>query len=212
MNDFIESLNWRYATKKYDASKKISAQDLETLKEAVQLSVSSAGLQPYRVIVVESDEVKNKLTEAAMGNNKNVFADASHLFIFAAEKNLGNAHVEDYMANISDTRNVDKESLKDFEGMIKGSINSRNDNENESWAAKQAYIALSNLINAAAVLKIDSTPMEGFEGKKIDEILNLNEKGLTTSVIAAVGYRHSEDNFQNLKKVRKPKNELFITI
>lgn len=212
MTDFIESLNWRYATKKYDASKKVSNNDLETLKEAVQLSVSSAGLQPYRVVVVESDEAKKKLAEGAMGNNKNVFTDASHLFIFAVEKNLGDEHVEDYMNNISETRNVEKESLKDFEGMIKGSIDSRNDKENESWAGKQAYIALSNLINAAAVLKIDSTPMEGFDGKKIDEILNLNEKGLTTSVIAAVGYRHSEDNFQNLKKVRKPKQELFITI
>ncbi|WP_297332440.1 NAD(P)H-dependent oxidoreductase [Flavobacterium sp.] len=212
MTDFIESLNWRYATKKYDASKKVSNNDLETLKEAVQLSVSSAGLQPYRVVVVESDEAKNKLAEAAMGNNKNVFADASHLFIFAVEKNLGDEHVEDYMDNISETRNVEKESLKDFEGMIKGSIDSRNEKENQSWAGKQAYIALSNLINAAAVLKIDSTPMEGFDANKVDEILNLNDKGLTTSVIAAVGYRHSDDNFQNLKKVRKPKQELFITI
>lgn len=212
MTDFIESLNWRYATKKYDASKKVSNNDLETLKKAVQLSVSSGGLQPYRVVVVESDEAKNKLAEAAMGNNKNVFADASHLFIFAVEKNLGDEHVEDYMDNISETRNVEKESLKDFEGMIKGSIDSRNEKENQSWAGKQAYIALSNLINAAAVLKIDSTPMEGFDANKVDDILNLNDKGITTSVIAAVGYRHSDDNFQNLKKVRKPKQELFITI
>ena len=213
MSNLIDSLNWRYATKKYNPEKKVSKADLDILKEALQLSVSSAGLQPYRVVVIADQTVKEKLAEAtAMGNNKNVYKDASHLFIFVVEKNLGSEHVADYISNISKTRGVPEENLSDFKGMIEGSINSRDEEGNLNWAAKQAYIALSNLINAAAHLHIDSTPMEGFNAAETDKVLDLADKGLTAVVAVAVGYRHSSDDFQHYKKVRKPKNELFISI
>lgn len=212
MNDYLESLKWRYATKKYDSQKKVSDEDIENLKRAIQLSVSSGGLQPYRVIVVKSQEAKEKLAEAAFGNNQNVFKDCSHLFIFANETNLGDSHVDSYIENISKVRNVEKESLADFGNMIKGSLKSRSEEDNNHWAGKQAYIALGSLITAAAAAKIDTTPMEGFDPKGIDNILELEKKGISTAAIVAAGYRHSDDDFQSYTKVRKPEEELFITI
>lgn len=210
MKEYIESLKWRYATKKYDAGKKVSPQDLETLKEAVRLSVSSMGLQPYRILIIENPEVREKLKAASYG--KDGIIEASHLFVFATEKNVGNTHISAYISNISKVREVEKESLKPFEGMMQGFLNSQTEDFKNTWAEKQAYIALSTLINTAAMLKIDATPMEGFIPERFDEILGLDMLGLTTTVIAPVGYRHSEDSFQHLKKVRKPHEELFITI
>lgn len=210
MKDYIESLKWRYATKKYDAGKKISTEDLETLKEAVRLSVSSMGLQPYRVMVVEDDNIREKLKAAAY--NQSGITEASHLFVFASEKNVGTTHIDAYIDNISNVREVEKETLRPFEGMIQGYLKDKTEEFKNTWAAKQAYIALSTLINTAAVMHIDATPMEGFDAQQFDKILELDKLGLTTTVIATVGYRHNEDSFQHLKKVRKPEEELFITI
>ena len=210
MENYIESLNWRYATKKYDSSKKVSAQDLETLKEAVQLSVSSMGLQPYRILIIENPEIRQKLKAA--GYNQDGITESSQLFVFAYEKNVSEKHVDAYIENISKVREVEKESLKPFENTINGFINNQTEEGKNTWAAKQTYIALSTLINTAALLKIDATPMEGFNAQQFDEILGLDKLGLSTAVIAAVGYRHEEDDFQHFKKVRKPQNELFITI
>ena len=212
MDNYIQSLNWRYATKKYNADKRVSDKDLKTLKEAVRLSASSYGLRPYRVIVVESAEVKKQLSEAAMGMNKNTFTDASELFIFAIEKNVNSEHVESYMNNISETRNMPKENLQQFADMINGSMQNLSSEQKDIWAAKQAYIALGNLLSAAALLNIDSTPMEGLDNAKVDEILGLDKLGLSTVVVGSVGYRHEEDPYQHMEKVRKSEDELFITL
>lgn len=212
MSNYIESLNWRYATKKYDASKKVSAADIETLKDAVRLSVSSIGLQPYKVFIVETDEMRNKLKAAAGGNNQNLIADASHLFIFANEVNVGNKQVEDYVNNISQTRSIPVENLKGFYDYISGYLGTLTDEQKNAWTIKQSYIALSTLVNTAAHLKIDTTAMEGYNAEEFNTILGLDKLGLNAAVIAAVGYRHEEDANQHLKKVRKPKEELFTTI
>lgn len=212
MSNYIESLNWRYATKKYDSTKKVSPEDIENLKEAIRLSVSSIGLQPYKVFIVESDEMKNKLKAAAGGNNQNLIADASHLFIFANEVNLGEKQVQGYVNNIGATRGIDTENLKGFSDYINNYINSLTEEQKNAWTMKQSYIALSTLVNAAAHLKIDTTAMEGFNAQEFNAILGLDELGLNTAVIAAVGYRHEEDANQHLKKVRKSKEELFATI
>jgi nitroreductase len=212
MSNYIESLNWRYATKKYDASKKVSAADIETLKDAVRLSVSSIGLQPYKVFIVETDEMRNKLKAAAGGNNQNLIADSSHLFIFANEVNVGDKQVEDYVSNISQTRNIPVENLKGFYDYISGYLGTLTDDQKNAWTIKQSYIALSTLINTAAHLKIDTTAMEGYNAEEFNKILGLDKLGLNAAVIAAVGYRHEEDANQHLKKVRKPKEELFTTI
>ncbi|MES2487952.1 MAG: NAD(P)H-dependent oxidoreductase [Bacteroidota bacterium] len=212
MTEYINSLKWRYAVKKYDTTKKVSAEDLAQLKEAVRLSVSSVGLQPYRILIIESPEVKQQLAEAAGGNNKNIFADASHLFVFANELNVGTDQVAAYINNISAERGLPAAALSGFSDYINGFLGTLTEDQKNTWTIKQAYIALSTLVNGAAQLKIDTTAMEGFDAAKVNSILGLGEKGLNAAVIAAIGYRHAEDANQHLKKVRKQNEELFITI
>jgi len=210
MSTLLENLNWRYATKKFDATKKISASDLNTLKEAVRLSASSYGLQPYKVIIVENPEIREKLKAAAYGQTQ--ITDASQLFIFANDLNLGAVSVDNYISNISETRGVPVEALGGFSDMMKGTIANLSDENKNIWTAKQAYIALGTLLSAASELKIDATPMEGFNAAQFNEILGFDKLGLNATVIATVGYRHDEDDAQHYKKVRKSHEELFITI
>ncbi len=210
MTDLISNLNWRYATKLYDTSKKVSAENLSTLKEAIRLSVSSSGLQPYKVFLIEDESVRQKLRE--VGYNQPQITDASNLFVFANIINVSAEDVDKYIAQIAKTRSVTVESLQGFSESMKNNISGMNDAEKNSWTAKQTYIALGNLINAAAHLRLDATPMEGFQNDKFDEILGLKEMGLHAAVIAAVGYRHPDDKTQHYVKVRKPNDELFVTI
>ena len=210
MSTLLENLNWRYATKKFDATKKISASDLNTLKEAVRLSASSYGLQPYKVVIVENPEIREKLKAAAYGQTQ--ITDASQLFVFANDLNLGAVSVDNYINNISETRGVPVEALGGFSDMMKGTISNLSDDAKNIWTAKQTYIALGTLLSAASELKIDATPMEGFNAAQFNEILGFDKLGLNASVIATVGYRHDEDEAQHHKKVRKSHEELFITI
>jgi nitroreductase len=210
MSKYLENLNWRYATKKFDATKKISASDLNTIKEAVRLSASSYGLQPYKVIIVENPEIREKLKAAAYGQTQ--ITDASQLFIFANDLNVGDEAVNNYIKNISETRGVPAEALAGFSDMMKGTISGLPADAKNTWTAKQTYIALGNLLSAAAELKIDATPMEGFNAAAFNEILGFDKLGLNASVIATVGYRHDEDDAQHHKKVRKSHEELFITL
>jgi nitroreductase len=210
MNHFLETQNWRYATKKFDASKKISTEDLNTLKEAIRLSSSSYGLQPYQVIIVENPELRAQLLAAAYGQSQVV--DASHLIIFANETNVGDETIEKYLTRIGDVRSIPVESLAGFGNYMKGTINNLAEDAKNIWASKQTYLALGNLLNAAAELKIDVTPMEGFNPAQVNEIVGLDKLGLNASLMATIGYRHVEDTTQHLKKVRKSNEELFITL
>lgn len=210
MSKFIESQNWRYATKKFDASKKISDTDLEILKEAIRLSSSSYGLQPYKVLIVENPELRAKLQPAAWGQSQIV--DSSHLFVFANIINVGEKEIDTYLENIAETRGIPAENIAGYGDFMKSKITSLPEDVKNTWTAKQTYLALGNLLNAAAELKIDATPMEGFEPEKVNEILGLNALGLNATLIATVGYRHEEDANQHAKKVRKSKEELFIKL
>ncbi len=210
MSKFIESQNWRYATKKFDASKKISDADLEILKEAIRLSSSSYGLQPYKVLIVENQELREKIQPAAWGQTQIV--DASHLFVFANMINVGEKEIDTYLENIAETRGIPVENIAGYGDFMKSKIASLPEDVKNTWTAKQTYLALGNLLNAAAELKIDATPMEGFEPEKVNEILGLNALGLNATLIATVGYRHEEDANQHAKKVRKSKEELFIKL
>jgi nitroreductase len=206
----IEKLNWRYATKKFDHTKKLSDEQLDELLKAVQLSPSSAGLQAYKVVVVEDGAIKEQLRAAA--NNQAQLTDASQVIIFASETNLDEAYAKNYIDLVAKTRSVERENLAGFEQMIVGNINRLDDAQKLAWSHKQTYIALGVLLTAAAELGIDACPMEGFNAGKFDEILGLKEKGLTTSVIAAIGFRAEDDIYSKLVKVRKPEEELFIHI
>jgi nitroreductase len=210
MNTFLENQNWRYATKKFDATKKISDTDLDILKEAMRLTSSSYGLQPYKIIIVENTELRAKIKPSAWGQSQIV--DASHLIVFANEINFGKTGIDNYFKNTSETRQIPLESMKGYHDLVIKNITSLPEEMINSWTAKQTYLALGNLLNAAAELKIDTTPMEGFVPADVNEILGLDKLGLNAALIATIGYRHEEDATQHLKKVRKSNEELFITI
>ncbi|MBF03629.1 MAG: NAD(P)H-dependent oxidoreductase [Flavobacterium sp.] len=210
MSTFIENQKWRYATKKFDATKKIATKDLETLKEAIQLSTSSYGLQPYKVLIIENPELRAKLQPASWGQTQIV--DASHLLVFANSVDVTENEIDNYMANIANTRGLQIEDLKPYSDFMKSKLIPLPAETKAIWTSKQTYLALGNLLNAAAELKIDVTPMEGFEPEKYNEILGLNALGLNASLVATLGYRHEEDTTQHYAKVRKPNEELFITL
>lgn len=210
MRTFIENQNWRYATKKFNSEKKISNSDLEILKEAIQLSSSSYGLQPYKVLIIENEEIRKQLQPASWGQSQ--ITDASHLFVFASVTNVDAEYITRYAENMAKTRNIPFDSVKGYADFMIGNIASLTPEKQIIWAQKQAYLALGNLLNAAAELKIDVTPMEGFLPEQYNEILGLKEKGLHATLVATIGYRHEEDETQHYAKVRKPITELFETI
>lgn len=210
MSKFIEQQNWRYATKKFDNTRKISDSDLEILKEAIRLSTSSYGLQPYKVFIIENPEIREQLKPASW--NQSQITDASHLIVFANYSQLDETILDKYIKRISSTREIPEENLKGYGDFMKDKILSLTTDRQSIWTSKQTYLALGNLLNAAAELQIDVTPMEGFEPLKYNEILNLTEQNLNASLVATIGYRHKEDSNQYVKKVRKSKEELFITI
>lgn len=210
MSNFIHHQNWRYATKKFDAAKKIAPEDLNILKEAIRLSSSSYGLQPYKVLIIENMELREKLKAAAWGQSQ--ITDASQVIVFANQINIGNKEIDAYVQNISETRGIPTENLSGYGDFMKSKITSMAQDLKNIWTSKQTYLALGNLLNAAAELKIDVTPMEGFDHAAFNEILGLTEKGLNASVIATIGYRHKDDETQHHKKVRKSHEELFINL
>lgn len=207
----VEQLNWRYAVKKFDAERKISDKDWETLEHSLTLAPSSYGLQPYKFFIVKNQAIKERIsTEAAYGQTQP--ADCSHLVVIAHKKVLTDADVEHFVERISEVRNAPKESLKDYEQTMKGSaMKARDEGYIESWNARQAYIALGFLLETAALLEIDACPMEGFMPEKVNEILGL--KNHTAVAICPLGYRDaSNDWLANLPKVRFPREELIQTI
>jgi nitroreductase len=210
MNTFLENQNWRYATKKFDATKKITDADLAFLKEAIRLSTSSYGLQPYKVFIVENPELRAKLVAASYGQAQ--VAEASHLLVFANELNFGAEGIDQLANNISATRGLPLEAIQGYVDYMKGNITGLPEEVRNIWTSKQTYLALGNLLNAAAELQIDVTPMEGFVPAQVNEILGLDKLGLNASLLAPIGYRHAEDDTQHYKKVRKSNDELFITL
>ena len=210
MSNFIKNANWRYATKKFDTTKKVSKEDLETLKEAIRLSASSFGLQPYRVLIIENPELRAKLQPAAWGQSQIV--DASLLIVFANITNFGETEIDVSIANTTKTRGLPTDALKGYGDFMKSKIVSLPEDVRNTWASKQTYLALGNLMNAASELKIDVTPMEGFEPAQVNEILGLGKLGLNATLLATIGYRHEEDATQHYAKVRKSNEELFINL
>ncbi|MEY8019695.1 NAD(P)H-dependent oxidoreductase [Muriicola sp. SD30] len=210
MNSYLESLKWRYATKKFDNEKEISARDLELLLEATRLSASSFGLQPYHVFVITDAEIRSSLREVSWGQSQ--ITDASHLFVFANIKTFGPELIDSYLKEVSDVREIPAEGLKAYGEFMKSKLVNLPEEDKQNWTAKQTYLALGNLLSAAGAMHIDACPLEGFEAEAYDRILNLDRKDLTTSVVVALGYRSELDETQHLKKVRRPKESLFTHI
>ncbi|MHC1779878.1 MAG: NAD(P)H-dependent oxidoreductase [Bacteroidales bacterium] len=206
----IDNLKWRYATKKFNPELKISNENMELLKESVNLTASSYGLQPYKVLIIENGEIREKLKSAAWGQTQ--ISDSSALFLFCNFTEVGPDKVDSYLKMRADINNLNVSDSKDYGDMMKSMLASLTPEQISVWTSKQTYIALGTLLAASAELKIDSCPMEGFDKEQFDKILGLKERGLTASVLAAVGYRDESDPFLAFKKVRKPLNEMFETI
>lgn len=210
MSTFLEDQNWRYATKKFDATRKVSESDIKILKEAIRLSASSYGLQPYKVIFVETEALRTQLQPAAWGQSQIV--DASHLVVFANITDFGNHQIDAAIENLTKTRSLPADALNGYADFMKSKISTLPLENRNTWTSKQTYLALGNLLNAAASLKIDATPMEGFEPEQFNAILGLDKLGLNASLVATIGYRSAEDATQHYAKVRKSEEELFLTL
>jgi len=207
----LDRLNWRYATKQFDPIRKINAQDWATLEDALQLTPSSGGLQPWKFIVVTDPSVRAKLLPASYGQPQ--ITNASHLVVFAAKKKFSEADVDAFISHAAATRGVSVESLAAFRDILVGGIvKSMDEPARDAWARNQAYIALGNLLTSAALLGIDACPMEGFDRARYDEILGLDAQGYASAVIATVGYRAPTDQLANAPKVRFPKEQILSHI
>lgn len=202
----IDKLNWRYATKFYDSSRKISETDWHTLQQSLQLSPSSLGLQPYKFIVVEDPAVRAKLRDAGYGQSG--ITDASHFVVLAYKKTFDKGDTAAFIDLIAKTRNVERDTLNAYENSIISSTQKASDGGYmEIWNSRQVYIALGFILHTAALLGIDTTPMEGIDTDKYNEILGLKDYSAVAAV--ALGYRdENADWLSGLAKVRRPKEEL----
>ena len=206
----VEGLKWRYAVKRFDSTRKLTKDQIDYLKEAINFIPSSYGLQPYKVLEIESKEMREKLGEAAYGQPQ--LTKTTHVFVFANFTDYGPDKVDSFIKLSAATNNIPEENSNGYRDMLNGIISSMTPEQISTWNSKQAYIALGALLSAAAEQEIDAAAMEGFDKAKFDEILGLKEKGLTFVCICAVGYRSPEDQNQFLKKVRKPMEQLFEKI
>ena len=210
MNSIVDKLNWRYATKKFDSSKKVSEEDLETLLEAARLTASSYGLQPYKIYVIEDTDVRQKLRKASYDQPQ--ITDASYLIVLANKPTFNETMIDDYIANIMAIRGVSKEDLEGFSQTMKSTLLDLPDAYKNTWTSNQAYIVLGNLMTVASEMKIDTCPMEGFDKAKYNEILGLTDKDLNAAVVLAVGYRSADDTTQHYPKVRYSKEQIITHI
>lgn len=210
MNNIIKALEWRYATKKFNQTKKIDNETFEILLEALRLSPSSYGLQPWKFIVVKNEDIRLKIR--TVGFDQPQMTEASHLIVFANKKNIDGSLVDEYVDFVSKEKNIEISKLEGLSSMIKGSFSGKSEEGLRSWASRQLYLSLGVLLTSSAVLGVDACPMEGFDSTKVDEILGLDSMGLESKVIVALGYRSEDDKSALSKKVRFPAKDVFIEL
>jgi len=206
-NELLAALQWRYAVKKYDPSSKLSQEDKDTLEEVLLLTPSSYGLQPLHFIWLEDSTLREKAKAIAW--NQQQIIDAAGVLVLCTKTSLDAVFLDAHADNMRDTRSLQEEQIKGFRAHLHAAIGAKEANDIGQWNDKQAYIALGQLLTACALLKIDATPMEGFDPKALDELLELEKQGLHSVLICTLGKRASDDNYAQLKKVRRPKNSLF---
>jgi len=202
----LHKLQWRYATKQFDPEKKVSEEDVTELLKAANLTASSYGLQPYEILVIKNQELQDTLRPVSW--NQSQLSDASHVLVIAAKTSLSHKDIDVYIQNIMHEREVSKESLDGYRQMMIDGPGSWSSDQVLDWAKRQCYIVLGTLLLAAADLKIDTCPMEGFDPAAYNDILDLEGKGLSATLVLPIGYRSVDDGMQHAKKVRKPLDQL----
>lgn len=203
----LKALNWRYATKRFDPEARIKDSDLEKIQEVVRLSASSYGLQPYKVLIISNEELRRELRKHSWDQPQ--ITDASHLLVFCNYSNIGDQAVDDIMNIRAKVLNKSPESLSGYGDFIKTKVGQKSRDEQSTWASKQAYIALANVLTACGELRIDACPIEGFEPEAYNSILSLEDKGLSATVVVAIGYRSKEDKGPVPRKIRRHQRDLF---
>lgn len=201
--NLVEQLQWRYATQKFDPAKKLSEGDWQSLEQALVLTPSSYGLQPWKFVVVQNPDVRKDLRAASW--NQAQVEEASHFVVFCTLDKVNEEWIDRHLKILAGTRGLPLESLQKYKnGMIRDLINGPRAAAAREWSARQCYIALGNFMTAAAVLNIDTCPMEGLDPAKYDKILGLEGRGFSTLVACAAGYRLADDKYATAKKVRFP--------
>ena len=204
----LEQLRWRYAVKKFDPARKISKEIWNTLEQALVLSPSSYGLQPWKFIIINDPALRQRLQPASW--NQSQIVDASHLVVFAEKRNLSAADIQRHVERIAAVRKVPPESLNGYKQMMMGGLvdSAAKGFDINCWSSRQVYLALGIFLTSAAVLGIDACPMEGIEPERYDEILGLNKTGYHTLCVAAAGTRAADDAYARAPKVRFPVEEV----
>jgi nitroreductase len=206
----LESLNYRYATKAFDPTHKITAETLSALKTCLTLTPSSFGLQPWKFIVVDSPEIREKLKSASWGQPQ--VTDASHLVVFTARTDLTEKDIDKWINRLSEVQETPIEKLAGYASMISSFTSNMSAVEKQAWNTRQVYIALGQLMTAAAVIGVDTCPLEGISPNDYDEILGLKDSGYATAVACALGYRSTDDKYADAKKARFPSTDLITHI
>jgi len=203
-------LNWRYSTKKFDESKPLTDEQVEKVLELTNLSAASYGMQPFKMVVIKDQELKQKLVASSYGQPN--IGDSSHLIVFAVRTDINEEFVDNYIGHIAEQRNESIDSLAGFKKMLVNYINNKDEKSLFGWAENQIYIAMGTFLIACASEQIDACPIGGFIPKQYDEILELEKHNLKSVVVGVMGYRHEEDKYQHKAKVRKPLNEMLIEL
>jgi nitroreductase len=208
--DILKSLQWRYATKKFDTTKTLTSQQINILKEAFNLTATSYGLQPIKMVIIQNKELQKKLVSHSM--NQQQVGDASHVLVLCVQNKLTTHDVENYFNLVKESRNTPDEILNPFKEYLKESLPSKSNDEIFSWAKNQAYLALGNLLTVAAIEQIDACPMEGFDPEKYSEILQLEAHSIFPVLVLPIGFRANDDYMKDLAKIRKKTTDMVIEI
>ncbi len=206
----IEALKWRYATKKFDESKILSEDKIETLKHAFNLTATSYGLQPIKMVIVHNKKLQAKLVEFSM--NQQQVASASHVLVLCIEREIDKEFIENYFNYVQKIRATPNEILSPFKDFLIDDFKNKHIDEITSWAKNQAFLAMGTLLTVSATEAIDACPMEGFEPEKYDEILGLDKLNLKSVLVLPVGFRAKDDIFSEFKKVRRPISDVIIEL
>lgn len=204
----FEQLNWRYACKKFDPNKKIRESDWNVLSESLRLSASSYGLQPWKFIVVQDPEIRKQLFEVSW--KQSPVNDCSHFVVLAYKEKIDETHIEKFVSQMSKIRETDIATLEGYKNMmVQDLVKGPRSETIQWWAQRQTYIAMGSLLTTAAMMEVDTLPMEGLDPAAYDKILKLDGSGWKTVAAIACGYRSHDDKYQNLKKVRFDSNDVF---
>ncbi len=206
----LDKLQWRYACKKFDTTKKLSEAKLTVLKQAFNLTATSYGLQPLKMLVISNQTLKEELVPLTM--NQSQVADCSEVLVLCTETQISSSYIKEYFDTVVSLRETPRDVLQPFEDFLTNDFSQKDPSQINTWMAKQAYLALGNLLTVCALEDIDACPIEGFEPKKYDSFFNLPEKGLQSVLVLAVGYRADDDIFSKMTKVRRGIEKVIIEL